>query len=300
MRAPQNRMEQPGSIYPDLGHSPTLITSRENRWLKMYREALRGSRVGGDGLIGLEGPHLIEEAIRSGLKLNSVLVSPAGEKCLPLLSAYLKSGDGEAAGQPPVLHTTDKLFASVAGTETPQGIAALAMPRTCSFEDLLRGDVPLVVVMAAVQDPGNVGTILRSSEAFGATGAIATRGSAHPFAPKALRASTGSALRMPLLDGIAAPVALAQLRVSGLRIFAASSRHDVDCPGVFLSQADLRAPSAILIGNEGAGLTPELIRSADETILIPLARDVESLNAAVAASILLYEAARQRSTASMA
>ena len=106
-----------------------------------------------------------------------------------------------------MLRTTDKLFEGVAGTEAPQGVAALFRQRAWGFDDVLRGpgamrgSSPLVVVLAAVQDPGNVGTILRSAEAFGATGAVATRGTADPWSPKALRASAGSALRLPVLRG---------------------------------------------------------------------------------------------------
>jgi TrmH family RNA methyltransferase len=299
MRARPNQAEpKPGRTAPlDLS---SVITSRDNRWLKAYREALRGSRPRENSLVGLEGPHLIEEAVRSGLKLESILVSPAGEKHLRTLEASMGSGL-EPVKQPQILRTTEKLFTSLAGTDTPQGIAALAAARTWSFEDLLRGDVPLVVVMGAVQDPGNVGTILRSSEAFGATGAIAARGTAYPLAPKALRASAGSALRIPLLEGIAAPVALAQLRLCGLTLLAASSHNHsrATVQTASPSQTDLRGPTAIIIGNEGSGLPPELIDSVDGIIAVPLAPAVESLNAAIAASVILYEAARQRSAGRM-
>ena len=299
MRARPNQAEpKPGRTTPlDLS---SVITSRDNRWLKAYREALHGSRPPENGLVGLEGPHLIEEAVRSGLKLESILVSPAGEKHLRRLATSLDRGP-EWFHQMPTFYTSEKLFASVAGTETPQGIAALAAPRTWSFEDLLRGDVPLVVVMSAVQDPGNVGTILRSSEAFGATGVIAARGTAHPLAPKALRASAGSALRIPLLEGIAGPVALAQLRMCGLTLLAASSHNHSGAAVQTMSpsQTDLRGPTAIVIGNEGSGLPIELIESVDGIIAVPLAPEVESLNAAIAASVILYEATRQRSAERM-
>ena len=128
-----------------------------------------------------------------------------------------------------VLRTTNKLFEGVAGTDTPQGVAALFRQREWGFDDILRGSgemggsSPLVVVLAAVQDPGNVGTILRSAEAFGATGAVATRGTADPWSPKALRASAGSALRLPVLRGMAIPVLLAQLKMAKVKIYAASS-----------------------------------------------------------------------------
>ncbi|MFZ0641252.1 MAG: RNA methyltransferase [Candidatus Acidiferrales bacterium] len=264
------------------------ITSRDNHWLKTFRAALHASRPSlreEDGRIALEGVHLVTEAIRSGLKIEAVLASASGERHLAALQAGL---DRPTL----ILRTTDKLFDSVAATETPQGIAALACAPEFTLENLLRGADSLVVVMVAAQDPGNVGAILRSAEAFGVTGVIATRGTAHPYSPKALRASSGSSLRLPVLAELAAPIALAQLRVSGLKIFAASSSRNAAAQRP--DELDLRAPFALLIGNEGAGLPPEIERSADALIRIQLAEPVESLNAAVAASLILYEAARQR------
>jgi RNA methyltransferase, TrmH family len=260
------------------------ITSRENHWLKTFRAALHSSRPEG-GLIALEGARLVSEAIRSGLEIEAILASDSAERHLASLQTEL---DRPAL----ILRTTDKLFNSVAATETPQGIAALVRPREFSFESLVAVTDPLVVVLVGVQDPGNVGTILRSAEALGASGAIATRGTAHPYSPKSLRASAGSALRLPILSELAAPIALAQLRVSGLKIFAASSPRDSAARRP--DEVDLRVPAAILIGNEGAGLPPEIERSADAQIRIQVAEPVDSLNAAIAASLILYEAARQR------
>ncbi len=260
------------------------ITSRENHWLKLFRAVLQSSRPE-DERIGLEGVRLVSEAIRSDLELEAILASASAEKSLAALLAEL---DRPTL----VLRTTDKLFASVAATETPQGIAALLRAPQFAFDDLLRGLDPLIVVLVGVQDPGNVGTILRSAEALGATGVIAAKGTAHPYSPKSLRASAGSALRLPTLFELAAPVALAQLRVSGLQIVAASSSKNSAARDP--SEFNFRQPVAILIGNEGAGLPPEIERSADALIRIQLAEPVDSLNAAVAASLILYEAARQR------
>jgi TrmH family RNA methyltransferase len=152
--------------------------------------------------------------------------------------------------------------------------------------------------MTGVQDPGNVGTIVRSAEAFGATGVIAARGTADPWSPKALRASAVSALRLPLLRGIALPVLLAQLKMARVKIIAASGRGLDSAPAGSRAShfyPDLRDPSAIFVGNEGAGLAPEVLHSADGAISIPMHPSVDSLNAGVAASIVLFEAARQRS-----
>jgi TrmH family RNA methyltransferase len=275
------------------------ITSRENKWLKIFRAALRGTGPTEGEPIGVEGPKLVEDALRSGLEAEALLVSEAGEADLDRI---LRAASESEAGIPRsrVMRTTEKLFASVAGTETPQGVAALFRQRAWEFDDVvrgaaradgaLRGDAALVVVMAAVQDPGNIGTIVRSAEAFGATGVVTTRGSADPWSPKALRASAGSGLRFPILRGMAIPVLLAQLRVAGVKIVAASSHS----AGVSGAGADLREAVAIFIGNEGAGLPREIEHVADARISIPMSAGVESLNAGVAASVVLYEAARQR------
>jgi TrmH family RNA methyltransferase len=263
------------------------LAGRENRWLKIFRSALRGE-PGKDGAIAVEGPRLVEEALRSGLTVEAVLVSTSGERHLDSLRAWLVPSVR-------VLRTSDRLFASVADTRTPQGVAALVRPLRFAFDDLVRG-VPLVVVLVGVQDPGNVGTILRTAAAFGATGVAACAwqdcGTANPLGPKALRASAGSALRLPVVHGVAVPVLLAQLRVAGVRLYAASNAS-----GLAPDQADLRRPAALLIGSEGAGLPREVEHSADALLRIPMASGVESLNAAVAAAVLLYEAARQRGLA---
>jgi TrmH family RNA methyltransferase len=279
----------------------SLITSRDNKWLKTFRTALRGSGPADGEAIGIEGPKFVEDALRSGLEAEALLVSEAGEReAERILRAASKSEAG--IPQSRVLRTTNKLFQGVAGTDTPQGVAALFRQPAWGLDDVLRGPgamrehAPLVVVMAVVQDPGNVGTILRSAEAFGATGAVATQGTADPWSPKALRASAGSALRLPLLRGMAIPVLLAQLRISRLKIYAPSSGANgtARLAGEIAAQADLRDPVAIFIGSEGSGLPAEVTRAADAVISIPTSGAVESLNAGVAASIVLYEAARQR------
>jgi RNA methyltransferase, TrmH family len=290
-----------GGVAQHLSEDP--ITSRENKWLKIFRAALRGTGPAEGEPVGVEGPKLVEDALRSGLEAEALLLSEAGEADLErILRAASESETGIPRSR--VMRTTDKLFASVAGTEAPQGVAALFRQPAWEFDDVvrgaatvdgsLRGDAALVMVMAAVQDPGNVGTIVRSAEAFGATGVVTTRGSADPWSPKALRASAGSALRFPVLRGMAIPVLLAQLRVAGVKIVAAISHGTSAGAGGADPAVDLCEPVAIFIGNEGAGLPREIEHAADARISIPMRVGVESLNAGVAASVVLYEAARQR------
>lgn len=282
-----------------------MITSRENRWLKRFRSALAGER-GDDGIVGVEGVRLVEAALGSGLRVEALLVSESGARHLPRVAPVL-------ASTVPVLRTSDKLFASVADTHTPQGIAALVQPRQATIENLLPGTA-LLVALVGVQDPGNVGTIVRAAEAFGATGAATCSadgiGTADPFGPKALRASAGSALRLPIVHGVSPTILLAQLRMFRVKVYAAvaaaedpqnqtsGAAFSLLCPW----DIDWKIPAAILIGNEGSGLPADLVRGADARVYIPQAAatarvGIESLNAAMAASVLLYEAMRQRNTA---
>ena len=281
------------------------ITSRDNKWLKQFRAGLRGTGPPEGEPIAAEGPKLVEEGVRSGLQAEALLVSETGERHLERILLVASESDS-GIPRSRIFRTTDKLFESVAGTETPQGVAALFHQREWSFDDVLRGRASLagafssystlIVVMAAVQDPGNVGTIVRSAEAFGASGVVSTRGTADPWSPKALRASAGSALRLPLLRGMAIPILLAQLRVAGVTVLAAGAKPATattteDAPAAL---SDLRGSCAVFIGNEGAGLPSEVEHAADDWVSIAMSDDVESLNAGIAASIILFEAARQR------
>jgi TrmH family RNA methyltransferase len=294
---------------PNPAQTTDLITSRDNRWLKQFRAAL-GGKDSGD-VVGIEGARLVEDALGSGTEIVAILSSESGERHLSRLADLIPT-------ETPVLHTTDSLFGQLAGTETPQGIAALIKPPAATFDDLVSG-VPLLLVLAGVQDPGNVGVLVRTAEAFGATGVAACSaggiGTSNPFGPKALRASAGSALRLPVLRCASAPVFMAQLRVAGVRVYAAcppprpsvSTDESAAQPArqperqpLAPWEADWKSPVALLVGNEGAGLPPEIARSADEILRIPQAvsaysgQPLDSLNASVAGAVLLYEAARQR------
>ena len=306
-------MRSGGAASPRLSES---IESRENRWLKRFRASLSGdspARGEPDEIVGVEGARLVEAALRSGVEILAVLFSESGAKHVSRLAPRIPTGAR-------LLRASDRLFASASGTEAPQGIAALVRPRAATFDDLVSG-IPLVLILAGIQDPGNVGTLVRTAEAFGVSGIAACAagaiGTATPFAPKALRSSAGAALRLPILLGISAPVLLAQLRVAGVRTYAACPEHasfsgsDRAAKEALAPwEIDWRTPAALLVGNEGAGLPADLVRSTDAIVCIPQASrsqpenaprgadsSAESLNAAIAGSILLYEAARQRGLA---
>lgn len=293
-------MVQPASKATPIIHKGNIsvIASRENRWLKRFRAALSGER-GDDGVVGVEGVRLVEAALGSGLPVEALLISDSGARHLSRVLPVL-------ASDVPVLQTSDKLFAGVADTRAPQGIAALVRPRVATMENLLPG-AKLLVILVGVQDPGNVGTMVRAAEAFGATGAVMCAaggiGTADPFAPKAIRASAGSSLRLPILPAINSSLLLAQLGISKIKTYAAVAAESSTTTTPLLKpwEIDWKIPAAILIGNEGAGLPAEFLRAADARVFIPQAATsapvgIESLNAAMAASILLYEAMRQQNT----
>jgi TrmH family RNA methyltransferase len=213
--------------------------------------------------------------MRSGLRIRTVFVRNGSEKLLP---ADVPDGTD-------VLRLSHALFRSAVSTEYPQGIAAIVDVPKFRFEQVLR-DTPLLIIAGALQDPGNLGTLVRSAEAFGATGFILLPGTVSLWNGKALRASSGSAFRLPIL-AMTADEAFAALRAHGVEIFAAVAR-DGD------TQVDFSGPAALLLGNEGAGLPEVWLSKVDRRVTIPCPGDVESLNAAIAGSVLLYEAARQR------
>jgi len=276
-----------------------VIESRENRWLKEFRMALRGGLPTASGSVGVEGARLVEEALESGCVVEAVLFSETGERHRERLAHLIARGETSF----PVLKTTDRLFEGIADTEHPQGVAALVVPRKVELEDLFvtaRGECsPLIVVLAGVQDPGNVGTILRTGAAFGATGGVTSAtgqsGTASPFSPKAIRASAGAALHLPVVAGAALGILLTQFKLNGIQTVATcvhdgTAGHESVAPW----EIDWCQPIALLVGNEGAGLPEEVVHGADARIQIPMERRVESLNAAAAAAVLFYEAYRQR------
>ncbi len=233
----------------------------------------------------LEGPRLVAEALDAGVAIREAIAGPRGEERSGALLAML------AAHGVPVSRLDDALLASLSETETTQGILAIA-ERPATSLAFLDAPRPLVLVAVAIQNPGNLGALLRTAEAAGVAGAFLTRGSADPFSWKALRGSMGSAFRLPLATGLELEAVLERLRERGVPTVASSAeaatRYDA---------FDWSGPAALLLGNEAAGLPAAVARAATATVSIPMAGDVESLNVAAAAAVLLFEAARQRRAA---
>ena len=259
---------------------PRLIESRQNPRVKELRAALARTGRAPSGLIAIEGEHLVTEALRSHLRFATVFLRDNYQ------APFATPDDAEHLLLPP------DVFLSAVATEQPQGIAALVHPPVFSpdtYPDtLFRAQATLILVLAGLQDPGNVGTLLRSAEAFAATGILLLPGTASPWNPKALRASAGSAFRVPAITATEAEV-LDLLAEHSIPAIAAVARE-----GVSVSAAPLAGPCALLIGNEGAGLSDSLIAAAAHRITIPMPGNVESLNAAIAGSLLLYEISVQR------
>jgi TrmH family RNA methyltransferase len=260
------------------------VRSRSHPLVKRLR-ALRERAFPEGGLMLLEGPKLVLEALRAGVELVEAAASaraverPGGAEALTAM---------EDNGVP-VRLLADDVLEAVSELRTSQGLLAIGQRPRPEPEALFAGLAPLVVVAVGVQDPGNLGGLLRSAEAAGASGAILTTGCADPFSWKALRGSMGSAFRLPLLAGLSAEDALALLRARGVRLAATAA----DAPTSY-AEADLRGALALLVGSEGSGLPEVLEAAADLRLRIPMAGEVESLNAGVAAGVLLFEAARQR------
>jgi len=259
------------------------VSSKENVLVKELRHSFTQAALTEDGYCAIEGVRLLEEALRSGLRVKAVFFSQSAReranRLLPQISTHADT-----------LLLPDAVFRSAVVTETPQGVAALVKLKPFAFADLL-GNNPLILGAAGVQDPGNLGTIIRSAEAMGASGVLTMEGTVHAINPKVIRASAGSLFRLPVVKMDSAE-AVRSLRDQGARILATSSHK-----GIPLDEADLTEACCIFVGSEGAGISKELIAEADEVIAIPHSERVESLNAGVAASIILYEAARQRRTA---
>jgi RNA methyltransferase, TrmH family len=254
------------------------ISSRTNTRVKQLRSAFHGNARLGGGLVAIEGDHLLAEALRSGILLKTVFVSEKRD-----VPKIVPRGVE-------VLRLTEEVFHSVVGTQSPQGVAALIVPPVSELEDVIV-DTPLILIATGLQDPGNMGTLVRSAEAFGATGVLTTPGTVSVWNQKALRASVGSVFRLPV-----AAITLEDVRTlkaAGVKLLATVGTEDFGTRAA--QETDLSEPCALMIGNEGAGLAREWIELADARVTIPCPGPVESLNAAIAGSLLLYEASRQRS-----
>lgn len=265
---------------------PSLITSRDNSLLRQAR-AVRDGKV--DDSIFVEGLRLCEEALSSDLKIEAVIYSE--EIARKERAEQLIRQLGKACQK--VASISEKLLESISYTKTPQGIVLLAA-RPASDEVSFKAKQsasPFLVVLHGINNPVNVGAILRTAEAAGVTGAIATGNTSDPFSPKALRGAMGSAFRLPIWTGSDYEQVIAWCAERGIRTICAAADGSKD-----YREFDWRGACALIAGPESTGLSSDEIAAADEGVRIPMQGSVESLNVAVATGIILYEANRQRAT----
>jgi TrmH family RNA methyltransferase len=256
-----------------------LIRSRANPLVRKLRALRRGPA--GDTVL-LEGWRLVQDALRSRIRVEEAVASPEWAETHPERAAALRARGA-------ALHrVAAEVLASVSALHTSDGVLAVAKRPRFTDGEILRAPA-LVLVAAAVQDPGNLGGLLRSAEAAGATGAFLLQGCADALSWKALRGSMGSALRLPHRGGLAWSDLAGMLRRAGVRVLALDTGGEAS-----YEEIDYRGPVAVAVGGEGPGLPPELRLAAQARLRIPMAGPVESLNVGVAAALVLFEAARQR------
>jgi TrmH family RNA methyltransferase len=262
-----------------------LVTSRQNPIVRTFREAAETPDALGHRLL-LDGAHLVRDAKAAGLTFDVVAVAASSIE-RPSEEALLARE--LARDRVDVVTVADRVFDAISPVKRPSGIVAIARHTPATPAGICGSDPALVIAAIDVQDPGNVGSLLRAAEAGGATGAFICGRSANPFSWKALRGSMGSGLRLPVVGGLAAMDAFECLASAGLRTVAAVPR-DGDSPDAI----DWRGRVGLLMGGEGPGLPGDLVARCDRRVTIPMTPPVESLNVAVAAAILVYAARRQR------
>jgi len=258
---------------------PETITSRHHPIVKAFKAAARG----GEPSALVDGWHLLAEAVAAHLDIEMVAIAgePPDADSRRLIRQLPRSVH--------VVPVSADAMRALSPVRTPTGVAALVARRGSSLDRMLAVETPFVVIAVDLQDPGNAGAVVRAAEAGGASGVVFAGASADPWGWKALRASMGSTFRLPVIRSEDAGAICEELTRARVRILAAAARE-----GTSIYQADLARASALLLGGEGPGLPLALRSRADEVISIPMAGPVESLNVAVAAGVIVYEAARQR------
>ncbi len=236
----------------------------------------------------LEGPVAACEVLEAGIALDEVYVDADAWGAAAHGSALRRAVEAALAAGTPVWSLAPGVLARVSDTVTPQGLVAVARRRPVGLPELAARPGP-VLALVDVADPGNAGTLVRAAEAAGAAGVVFAGASTDPFGPKAVRAASGSLLRVPVAEAADTASVLEALRASG-RVLVAT----VASGGAPPEALDLTGPVAVLVGSEAHGLPTEVVAAADVGLTIPLAASVESLNAAVAGAVVLFEAARQR------
>jgi TrmH family RNA methyltransferase len=257
------------------------IMSVQNTRVKDWAQLLERRGREKQGKYVIEGYHLIEEALKAGAQVEVILF--LAEKGSP---AELVTLAGDRAVE--WVGVSAAVLAKCSDAQTPQGVVAIVARPQVGMDKLLAGEHDLVVVLDGVQDPGNLGTIIRSADAVGAKAVVLGRGTVDLFNPKTIRSTMGSMYHLPIVEADLGEL-LPRARERGVRLVTTSLQAQGSC-----YDTDLRQPSWLIFGNEAKGVSPEVAAQSDVQVIIPMQGKAESLNVAMAATVLLFEAARQR------
>ena len=256
------------------------IVSLQNPRVKLWAQLLDKKGRDRQGAYLIEGIHLVQEALRWNAAVEAVVVSEA-RGLPPEIERELPAGIDCVA-------VSEQVLVKISDTQTPQPVMAVVRKQTGSAEQLLEATDGLVVVCDGVQDPGNLGTIIRSADAVGATGVVLGKGTVDVYNPKTVRSTMGSLFHLPVMEA-ELPTLLEKAKGRGVQIVNASLQATKSC-----YEADFTGPTWFIVGNEGSGVSAPVAAAADKQVRIPMKGPSESLNVAMAATVLLFEAMRQR------
>ena len=278
------------------------ISSRQNAIVKRFRDLARtarphpvaghpehAARAGHSAEVLLDGEHLLQEALLCDIPIEIAAFSDKQLAGTASPGARIAKEIKKRGGR--IVTVTDTVLAAISPVQHPSGVVAIGRARPSDVGVVMSGlsDLPVTLVLAGLQDPGNVGAIVRAAAAFGASGIVAIEGSANPFGWKALRGAMGATFRVPVASRGTMTDVVAAAKKKNVRLVAAVPRG-----GTPLPQLNLQTATAVVLGAEGAGLPAEALTAMQETVTIPMQKPIESLNVAVAAALILYEAMRQR------
>jgi TrmH family RNA methyltransferase len=261
----------------------TEIVSVHNERVKHWSRLLEKKGRDREQKFIVEGVHLVCEALASDLSVETVAYSK--ERGIP---AEVARWHATAADRVEWIAVSEQVLAKCTDAQTPQPVFAVVAKPRWNEDMLFAARDSLVLVADGVRDPGNVGTMIRSADAVGATGVVLGKGTADPFNPKTVRSTMGSLFRVPVIEADLEPL-LIRAKQSGAQLVQASLQANCSC-----YEADLTKPTWLIVGNEAAGVSPEIARLADLNVVIPMRGSAESLNVAMASTVLMFEAARQR------
>ncbi len=250
-----------------------MITSTASKQVKRIEKLQKKAKARREeGVFIAEGPKMVKETPKE--LLQEIYVA----------ESYEDTWDGEVTEV-----VSDSIMRQISDTKTPQGVLAIVTMPSYDLGELLAQDEPRLLLIEGVQDPGNLGTIFRTAEGAGMSGIVMSKETVDLFHPKVVRATMGSLYRMPFVISSDWMETLEEIKAAGVTLFAAHLKGEK-----YYNEFDYTRACGFLIGNEGSGLTEETVRVADALVRIPMEGEVESLNAAMAAGILMYESYRQR------